>query len=159
MNLAEIAPQHIRDIAPYQPGKPTSELARELGLNEADIIKLASNENPLGVSPKAMVAMQAALPQLALYPDGNGYGLKDVISKKLKCGTSDGPELASRNNRSFRHIGQQNCAIPNPRTGPNADANGGCHPHAHQRAVTHAHMPGQKRSRRDMGVGANLTVV
>lgn len=105
MNLAEIAPQHIRDIAPYQPGKPTSELARELGLNEADIIKLASNENPLGVSPKAMVAMQAALPQLALYPDGNGYGLKDVISKKFKVshdnivlgnGSNDILEFAAR---------------------------------------------------------------
>lgn len=105
MNLAELAPSYIRDIAPYQPGKPIAELARELGLNEADIIKLASNENPLGVSPKALAAMQAVLPQLALYPDGNGFDLKAAIAKKyhvthdhivLGNGSNDILELAAR---------------------------------------------------------------
>ncbi len=105
MNLSDLAPQHIRDIAPYQPGKPTSELARELGLNEADIVKLASNENPLGVSPKALVAIQKALPELALYPDGNGFELKATISKSrgvataqivLGNGSNDILELAAR---------------------------------------------------------------
>jgi len=52
MHLCDLAPDHIRAIAPYQPGKPISELAREMGLAEADIVKLASNENPLGPSPR-----------------------------------------------------------------------------------------------------------
>jgi histidinol-phosphate aminotransferase len=105
MNLSELAPQYIRDIAPYQPGKPTSELARELALNEADIVKLASNENPLGVSPKAMAAIQKALPELALYPDGNGFELKTTIAQNrgvamaqivLGNGSNDILELAAR---------------------------------------------------------------
>ncbi|HEX9391253.1 MAG TPA: histidinol-phosphate transaminase [Usitatibacteraceae bacterium] len=105
MNLSELAPEYIRDIAPYQPGKPTSELARELGLNPADIIKLASNENPLGVSPKALAAMQRLLPELALYPDGNGFELKAVIAQKFSVqhdnivlgnGSNDILELAAR---------------------------------------------------------------
>ena len=105
MNLSDLAPQYIRDIAPYQPGKPTSELARELDLNPADIIKLASNENPLGVSPKALAAMQRLLPELALYPDGNGFELKQVIAEKfavpcdgivLGNGSNDILELAAR---------------------------------------------------------------
>ena len=53
----------------YQPGRPIEEVARELGLPAAEVIKLASNENPLGPSPKALAAMQAALPQLHLYPE------------------------------------------------------------------------------------------
>ncbi len=105
MNLSDLAPQYIRDIAPYQPGKPSSELARELGLNEANIIKLASNENPLGVSPKAMAAIQKALPELALYPDGNGFELKATLCKNrgvameqivLGNGSNDILELAAR---------------------------------------------------------------
>ena len=86
MNLIDHAPAHIRAIAPYQPGKPISELAREMGLNEADIVKLASNENPLGVSPLAMAAIRAELDGLALYPDGNGYVLKRAIADKLAVG-------------------------------------------------------------------------
>jgi histidinol-phosphate aminotransferase len=83
MNLCDLAPEYIRDIAPYQPGKPISELAREMGLHEADIVKLASNENPLGMSPAALEAVEAALPDLALYPDGNGFALKQTISQKF----------------------------------------------------------------------------
>ena len=79
MHPCDFAPAHIRAIAPYQPGKPISELAREMGLNEADIVKLASNENPLGTSPKALAAISAGLGDLALYPDGNGYMLKSAI--------------------------------------------------------------------------------
>ncbi len=78
-----IAPPHVRAIAPYQPGKPISELARELGLAEADIVKLASNENPLGPSPLALAAAQDALFDMALYPDGAGYALKAKLSAKL----------------------------------------------------------------------------
>jgi histidinol-phosphate aminotransferase len=78
-----LAPNHVCTIAPYQPGKPISELARELGLNEADIVKLASNENPLGPSPLALAAAQDALHDMALYPDGAGFALKAKLSAKL----------------------------------------------------------------------------
>ncbi|MEW5891691.1 MAG: histidinol-phosphate transaminase [Pseudomonadota bacterium] len=100
-----IAPDHIRAIAPYQPGKPIAELAREMGLAEADIVKLASNENPLGVSPKARAAIAGSLDALALYPDGNGYELKSAIARKygvgldqivLGNGSNDVLELAAR---------------------------------------------------------------
>lgn len=83
MHPCDLAPAYVRAIAPYQPGKPISELAREMGLNEADIVKLASNENPLGVSPRALAAMTGALDELALYPDGNGFELKAAIAAKL----------------------------------------------------------------------------
>jgi histidinol-phosphate aminotransferase len=83
MSCVELAPAHVRAIAPYLPGKPISELARELGLNEAEIVKLASNENPLGPSPRALVAAQEALHDMALYPDGAGFGLKAKLSAKL----------------------------------------------------------------------------
>ncbi len=83
MNLCDLAPDYIRAIAPYQPGKPIAELAREMGLREADIIKLASNENPLGMSPKAHEAIEKAIPELALYPDGSGYALKQTIAQKF----------------------------------------------------------------------------
>jgi len=83
MLLCDLAPAHIRAIAPYQPGKPISELAREMGLAEGDIVKLASNENPLGISPKARAAVAECLDDLALYPDGNGYALKAAIAARL----------------------------------------------------------------------------
>ncbi|HEY9447171.1 MAG TPA: histidinol-phosphate transaminase [Burkholderiales bacterium] len=104
-DLCDLAPGYVRAIAPYQPGKPTSELARELGLEEAGIIKLASNENPLGVSPKAQQAMRAALDDLARYPDGNGYALKQALVRRygvaadgivLGNGSNDVLELAAR---------------------------------------------------------------
>ncbi len=103
--LADRAPAHIRAIAPYQPGKPISELSREMGLEERDIVKLASNENPLGISPKARAAAEAALGDAALYPDGNGYALKVALSKALRVGpdqivlgngSNDVLELAAR---------------------------------------------------------------
>lgn len=77
MNYSELAPSYIRAIAPYQPGKPISELERELGIT--DIVKLASNENPLGASPMAVAAARAALDEISLYPDGNGYALKQAL--------------------------------------------------------------------------------
>ena len=86
MSICDLAPQYIRSIAPYQPGKPISELAREFGLQESSIIKLASNENPLGVSPKAQAAIRAVLDGLALYPDGNGFELKQALSWHLDVG-------------------------------------------------------------------------
>ena len=69
MSLLDHALSNIKKIAPYQPGKPITEVARELGLPVESIIKLASNENPLGMSPKARAAVQAAIDGLARYPD------------------------------------------------------------------------------------------
>ena len=81
LDVCARAPRYIRDIAPYQPGMPISELARELGLQESSIIKLASNENPRGASPKAVEAMHAAIGETARYPDGNGFALKLALSR------------------------------------------------------------------------------
>lgn len=76
--LSAIATPGVSKLKPYPPGKPIAELEREYGIT--DIIKLASNENPLGPSPKALAAMQTAMSDLALYPDGNGFDLKQAIS-------------------------------------------------------------------------------
>lgn len=80
------APAYIRAIAPYLPGKPISELAREMGIPEAGIVKLASNENPLGMSHRAREALMAKLGEVARYPDGNGFALKSALSRRLKVG-------------------------------------------------------------------------
>jgi len=82
MDLCEQSPSYIRAIAPYQPGKPISELAREMGLNEKKIVKLASNENPLGISPKARAAIKKALAELGRYPDGNAFELKAALARR-----------------------------------------------------------------------------
>src|SRR5881394_3697215 len=71
----------VRAIEPYQPGKPLSELEREYGIQNA--IKIASNENPLGPSPRALRAAEAALEDIARYPDGSGFELKRALSAKL----------------------------------------------------------------------------
>ncbi|MEO1948369.1 MAG: histidinol-phosphate transaminase [Methylophilaceae bacterium] len=82
MSISNLSPDYIRAIAPYQGGKPISEIAREYGLKEADIIKLASNENPLGMSPNAEAAIDAALVDVARYPDGNGFELREAVSQQ-----------------------------------------------------------------------------
>ncbi len=69
----------VQKLKPYEPGKPIAELQRELGLD--DIVKLASNENPLGASPRALAAVRDALPGVALYPDGNGFDLKRALGE------------------------------------------------------------------------------
>src|ERR1700751_5994551 len=74
---------YLRDLAVYQPGKPIEETARELDVHPSDIIKLASNENPFGPSPKAVTAMRAAIESGHIYPDGGGVHLRDAISKRL----------------------------------------------------------------------------
>jgi histidinol-phosphate aminotransferase len=76
--MVQIAAQVLK-AQPYQAGKPIEELARELGLDEAQIIKLASNENPLGMSPKARDRAHAALADSAVYPDANGFSLKAAL--------------------------------------------------------------------------------
>ena len=73
----------LAQLPVYQPGRPIPEVARELGLDPGDIIKLASNENPLGPSPKAMAAMRGAIDHLHLYPDGNAFYLKQRLGDKL----------------------------------------------------------------------------
>ncbi len=78
----ELSPSYVRSIAPYQPGKPISEVARELGLKEASIIKLASNENPRGIGPRTRAAIEAAIGEVARYPDGNGHELKMALSRR-----------------------------------------------------------------------------
>lgn len=77
-----LATAAVRALSPYVPGKPIDELAREYGLS--DIIKLASNENPYGPSPLALQAMQAALAETRLYPDGSGHELKMALARHLQ---------------------------------------------------------------------------
>jgi histidinol-phosphate aminotransferase len=74
---------YVRAIAPYQAGKPIEELAREHGLDPERIVKLASNENPLGMPESARRAIEAALPELGRYPDSNGFELKAALSRKF----------------------------------------------------------------------------
>ncbi len=83
MDLCELSPAWIRSIAPYQPGKPVSELAREMGLDEKKIVKLASNENPRGIGPRTRAAIDAAMAEIARYPDGNGFELKQALSRRF----------------------------------------------------------------------------
>ena len=98
------APEYVRQIAPYQAGKPISELAREYGLQADRIIKLASNENPLGISGSVRDAIAAAVAELGRYPDSNGFELKAAIAKRygvpqewitLGNGSNDVLELAA----------------------------------------------------------------
>ena len=77
------AHEHILKLIAYEPGKPVEELAREMGLEPSEIIKLASNENPLGPSPKALAAMRDALERAHFYPDGGGWALRSAIAGKL----------------------------------------------------------------------------
>jgi histidinol-phosphate aminotransferase len=100
----QFGPEYVRAIAPYQGGKPISEVAREFGLDEAKIIKLASNENPLGMPDSAKQAMAAAAAEAGRYPDGNGFELKAAITAKygvpaewitLGNGSNDILELAA----------------------------------------------------------------
>jgi len=87
--------ESILSLSPYQGGKPISELQRELGLEH--VVKLASNENPLGVGPKALEAMQSAASEAGRYPDGNGFELKQAISKHLSV-SSEGITLGNGSN-------------------------------------------------------------
>jgi histidinol-phosphate aminotransferase len=79
----------LNDLPVYQPGRPIEEVARELGLPAEDIIKLASNENPLGPSRLAVAAMRKALAQVNLYPDGNAFYLKQKLAAKLGVTTAN----------------------------------------------------------------------
>lgn len=100
----QFGPDYVRAIAPYQGGKPIAEVAREFGLDEAKIIKLASNENPLGMPESAKQAMLQAVADIGRYPDANGFDLKAAITAKygvpqkwitLGNGSNDILELAA----------------------------------------------------------------
>lgn len=102
--LGAAAPDYIKAIAPYQAGKPIEELAREFGLDPASIVKLASNENPLGMPASAQKAIARVLGGLGRYPDPNGFDLKAALSARygvpanwitLGNGSNDLLELAS----------------------------------------------------------------
>jgi len=84
VDFLALAQPGVQKLSPYVPGKPVDELARELNLDPAQIIKLASNENPLGASPKALAAIRDELAELTRYPDGNGFELKQRLAER--CG-------------------------------------------------------------------------
>jgi histidinol-phosphate aminotransferase len=81
MALEHVVKPHILDLAPYEPGKPVEELERELGLSGS--IKLASNESPLGPSPKAVAALQKAIAGIHRYPDGASFELRRKLAERL----------------------------------------------------------------------------
>jgi len=103
MSLLENSLSYVRAISPYQPGKPITELAREMGLPVEKIVKLASNENPLGMSPKAQKAVERAISGVARYPDQfeliqavssvSGLGMEQIV---LGNGSNDVLDLIAR---------------------------------------------------------------
>lgn len=88
MSIESFANQHVLELVAYQPGKPIEETARELGLDPHDIVKLASNENPLGPSPKAVEAVARAAAGVNIYPDGAAFRLRSAIAEF--CGVEFG---------------------------------------------------------------------
>ncbi|MDR1936096.1 MAG: histidinol-phosphate transaminase [Candidatus Accumulibacter sp.] len=103
MSLLDQSLPYVRAISPYQPGKPITQLSRELGIPAERIVKLASNENPLGMSPKAKAALQAAVSTLERYPDDfdlkaavaahTGFGAERIV---LGNGSNDLLDIAAR---------------------------------------------------------------
>lgn len=110
MDISKYVPDWILTLTPYQPGKPLEELEREYGIH--DSIKIASNENPLGPSPKAIAAITAALPRLNLYPDGDAFYLKRRLAEKLAIDRSrliignGSNELIEMIVRTFLRVGE-----------------------------------------------------
>lgn len=86
MTIDQYANRFVCDLVAYEPGKPIDETARELGLNPSQIVKVASNENPLGPSPIAKAAMSRALEEAHIYPDGGGYRLRTALAEALGFG-------------------------------------------------------------------------
>lgn len=98
MSIWNYANPQLKDLVAYEPGKPIEDVARELGLDPASIIKMASNENPLGPSPKAQEAMRQTIADTHIYPDGGGWKLRRAIADKfgldmgnviLGCGSNE----------------------------------------------------------------------
>lgn len=87
MSLTEHANQHLLRLRPYQPGRPIEEVARDHGIRDlASIAKIASNENPLGPSPRAVDAMRKAVTDVHRYPDGGAYHLRHALARRLEIG-------------------------------------------------------------------------
>ncbi len=82
MSITQYANRFVCDLLAYEPGKPVSETARELGFAPSEIVKLASNENPLGPSPLAKEAIRAAIDDAHIYPDGGAYALRSAIATR-----------------------------------------------------------------------------
>ena len=80
--IEQYANPQVLDLVAYEPGKPIEETARELGLKPEDIVKLASNENPLGPSPKAIEAIRKIAGQVHIYPDGAAFRLRSAIADR-----------------------------------------------------------------------------
>ena len=85
MSFCDLALDCVTKLHPYIPGKPIEELERELGIT--DIVKLASNENPLGPSAKVLAALAQASTEVTRYPDGNGFSLKAALADKYQLST------------------------------------------------------------------------
>ena len=103
-SIWDLANPQLRDLAVYEPGKPIEETARELGANPDEIVKLASNENPLGPSPRALEAMRRALDAAHLYPDGGGYYLREALARSLGV-TRDHLILGAGSNEIIEFLG------------------------------------------------------
>ena len=86
MSIAEALLPHVAKIPPYPPGKPIEDVAREFGLDPQKIVKLASNENPLGCAPVACKVIAETAPETFRYPDFHNFSLTDAIAKS--CGIS-----------------------------------------------------------------------
>jgi histidinol-phosphate aminotransferase len=112
LDIRQLANPELVQLVPYEPGKPVADVARELGIDPSSIIKLASNENPLGPSTHALEVMAAALPQSHFYPDGGGYHLRNGIAEHfglqresvvLGCGSNEIIEMLFK---GFTRAGQ-----------------------------------------------------
>jgi len=104
LDPCEFSNQQLRDLVPYEPGKPIEDVARELGIDPDDIIKLASNENPLGPSPKAVEVMKSAADQVNIYPDGGGWKLRNAIAEKFSL-SMDNVVLGNGSNEIIEFVG------------------------------------------------------
>ena len=111
MALRDQVNPHIRELSPYVPGKPIEELERELGISES--VKLASNENPLGPSPKALAALEGSLHEVFRYPDGASFALREALAEHLEvspdqlvfgCG---GDEILELMAKTFLRVGDE----------------------------------------------------
>ena len=100
----EFANPQLRDLIPYEPGKPIEDVARELGLDPDNVIKLASNENPLGPSPKAIEAMKSLASDVHVYPDGGGWKLRNAIAEKFSL-SMDNIVLGNGSNEIIEFVG------------------------------------------------------
>jgi len=106
----------IVDLPVYQPGRPIEEVAREVGLPPQDIIKLASNENPLGPSPVALAAIKQVLENIHLYPDGNAFYLKQKLAAKLELEPAN-LLLGNGSNEIIEFVGHALLSLPPEKAG------------------------------------------